>query len=148
MPWAGIEQSAVWFLLGAANRDGDRLPCHSLFFVAGWYQDENGDWFNEFDWHVDENGEYYYGDERGYEGWYQDANGEWISPEEAQPAPAAQTAKPANGSVVKSADATAASSVVKLSESSEESSASKSSSQVKFGCNLAFIICHSLQKSS
>ena len=116
------------------------FPAMISLLVTGWYQDENGDWFNEFDWHVDENGEYYYGDQRGYEGWYQDANGEWISPEEAQPQPAssAGTAKPANGSVVKSTDATAAS-VVKLSESSEESSASKSSSQVKllvFICGL------------
>ena len=30
---------------------------------SGWYQDENGDWYNEFDWHQDENGEYYYADQ-------------------------------------------------------------------------------------
>ena len=30
---------------------------------SGWYQDENGDCFNQFDWHQDENGEYYYDDQ-------------------------------------------------------------------------------------
>ena len=30
---------------------------------SGWYQDENGEWFNQFDWHQDENGEYYYDDQ-------------------------------------------------------------------------------------
>ena len=37
-----------------------KLPA-TLF--SGWYQDENGDWYNQFDWYQDENGEYYYDDQ-------------------------------------------------------------------------------------
>ena len=34
-----------------------------LLILPGWYQDENGDWYNQFDWYQDENGEYYYDDQ-------------------------------------------------------------------------------------
>eukprot|EP00094_Tigriopus_californicus_P005576 TCALIF_05373-PA protein Name:"Protein of unknown function" AED:0.48 eAED:0.48 QI:0/0.16/0/0.28/0.83/0.85/7/0/2053 len=49
-------------------------------YEEGWYQDESGEWLNEFDWHQDENGEWYYEDSYDYEadGWVQDSNGEWI----------------------------------------------------------------------
>ena len=42
-------------------------------YEDGWYQDEYGEWLNEFDWHQDENGEWYYEDSYDYEadGWKQ-----------------------------------------------------------------------------
>ena len=42
-------------------------------YEEGWYQDEYGEWLNEFDWHQDENGEWYYEDSYDYEadGWKQ-----------------------------------------------------------------------------
>ena len=42
-------------------------------YDEGWYQDEYGEWLNEFDWHQDENGEWYYEDSYDYEadGWKQ-----------------------------------------------------------------------------
>ena len=48
-------------------------------YEEGWYQDDNGEWLNEFDWHQDESGEWYYEDSYDYEadGWKQDENGEW-----------------------------------------------------------------------
>eukprot|EP00095_Tigriopus_kingsejongensis_P005547 snap_masked-scaffold131_size323982-processed-gene-1.0 protein:Tk05547 transcript:snap_masked-scaffold131_size323982-processed-gene-1.0-mRNA-1 annotation:"protein-methionine sulfoxide oxidase mical3-like isoform x2" len=49
-------------------------------YEEGWYQDESGEWLNEFDWHQDESGEWYYEDSYDYEadGWVQDASGEWV----------------------------------------------------------------------
>ena len=68
-------------------------PCHcceNVFqarpdnYDEGWYQDENGDWLNQYDWHQDEYGEWYYEDssyedyDYSADGWYQDENGEWV----------------------------------------------------------------------
>ena len=53
-------------------------------YDEGWYQDENGDWLNQYDWHQDEYGEWYYEDssyedyDYSADGWYQDENGEWV----------------------------------------------------------------------
>lgn len=58
------------------------------------------------------------GFQSAYDGWYQDANGEWQPVEDSS---TAQSAKAANGSVVKSAAS---------AESTEASAASKASSQV------------------
>ena len=42
-------------------------------YEEGWYQDEYGEWLNEFDWHQDEYGEWYYEDSYDYEaGWLGD----------------------------------------------------------------------------
>ena len=57
-------------------------------YDEGWYQDESGNWLNQYNWMQDaSSGEWYYdesyypGGTSGsdqYEGWMQDANGEWI----------------------------------------------------------------------
>ena len=50
-------------------------------YEDGWYQDEYGEWLNEFDWHQDENGEWYYEDSYDYEadGWKQVGRNNMIS---------------------------------------------------------------------
>lgn len=55
-------------------------------YDEGWYQDDSGNWLNQFNWIQDEHGEWYYdesyypagGSGSEYEGWIQDENGEWI----------------------------------------------------------------------
>ena len=56
-------------------------------YDEGWYQDESGNWLNQYNWLQDsQSGDWYYDESYYpansgsdlYEGWIQDANGEWI----------------------------------------------------------------------
>ena len=67
------QQQQPGYVVSDTNQNSWSNGKSSDNYEEGWYQDEYGEWLNEFDWHQDENGEWYYEDSYDYEadGWKQ-----------------------------------------------------------------------------